>query len=209
MRQARRASSGFTLIELLIAVALMAILAVLSWRGLDSVLASRTHITRHTDETRAIAILFSQLDEDLRRSWPLRTLEALGRRPVMFRRDEVDGPVRVDLLREAPVDSPVRFERIVYRLRDGIVERGSLPWQPGLEDDLASATWQPLLADVDALLWRGWLSGHPDWQDGGALASVPSVPTGPASNRQYDPAGVELTVQRHGERLRRVFALRD
>mgnify|MGYP000992520889 CR=1 FL=1 len=53
MRACRR-TAGFTLLELLVAVALMAILAVLSWRGLDSVLASREHITAHTDETRAI-----------------------------------------------------------------------------------------------------------------------------------------------------------
>src|SRR5690606_23428024 len=90
MRACRR-TAGFTLLELLVAVALMAILAVLSWRGLDSVLASREHITAHTDETRAVSVLFSQLDEDLRRSWPLPHPDALGRRPVAVVRGDVDG----------------------------------------------------------------------------------------------------------------------
>ena len=36
-RSSRR-TAGFTLIELLVAVALLAILAVLSWRGLDAVI---------------------------------------------------------------------------------------------------------------------------------------------------------------------------
>ncbi len=205
----RRKIAGFTLLELLVAVALMAILAVLSWRGLDSVLTSREHITRHTDETRAISVLFSQLDEDLRRSWPLRHLDALGRRPVAFVRDDVDGPVRIDLLREAPVDSPVRFERIVYRMRDGLIERGFGPWRPGAEEETPLQVWQPLLADVDAIAWRAWLAGRNDWQDAAALVMLPP-PTGVASaDRQFDPAGVEFTFLRRGERLRRVFALRD
>lgn len=201
-----RRAAGFTLLELLVAVALMAILAVLSWRGLDSVLASREHITGHTDETRAISVLFSQLDEDLRRSWPLRHLDALGRRPLAFVRDDIDGPVRIDLLREAPIDSPVRFERVVYRLRDGLIERGFGPWRPGAENELPLQVWQPLLAEVDDIAWRGWLAGRNAWQDGAALVSLPP---GAAADRQFDPAGVELTLLRRGERLRRVFALRD
>ncbi|MBE0594910.1 MAG: prepilin-type N-terminal cleavage/methylation domain-containing protein [Gemmatimonadales bacterium] len=204
----RRPAAGFTLLELLVAVALMAILAVLSWRGLDSVLASREHIIGHTDETRAISVLFSQLDEDLRRSWPLHRLDALGRRPVAFVRDDVDGPVRIDLLREAPADSPIRFERIVYRLRDGLIERGFGPWRPA-DDDLPLPVWQPLLADVDAVAWRGWLAGRNDWQDAAALVSLPPSTGIAGADRQFDPAGVEITLLRRGEQLRRVFALRD
>lgn len=198
---------GFTLLELLVAVALMAILAVLSWRGLDSVLASREQIVRYTDETRAVSIVFSQLDEDLRRSWPLRRLDALGRRPVAFVRDDVDGPVRLDLLREAPVDAPLRFERIVYRLRDGLIERGSGPWRPGAEDTIR--VWQPLLAEVDLIGWRGWLTGRNEWQGADALVALPQREALPRTSRQFDAAGVEFTFLRHGERLRRVFALRD
>lgn len=205
----RRHLGGFTLLELLVAVALMAILAVLSWRGLDSVLASRAHITAHTDETRAISVLFSQLDEDLRRSWPLRNLDALGRRPVAFVRDDVDGPIRIDLLREAPSDSPIRFERVVYRLRDGLVERGFGPWRPGAEAEAPLQVWQPLLGGVDTIAWRAWLAGRNNWQDGPALVALPPSTGVASADRQFDPAGVELTLLRRGERLRRVFALRD
>ena len=39
--RSRVRTGGFTLVELLVAAALMAVLAVLSWRGLDAVLDSR------------------------------------------------------------------------------------------------------------------------------------------------------------------------
>ena len=71
---ARRAPRhrGFTLLELLIAIALMALLAVLGWRGLDSVLRSRERIAANSDDLRGLSVAFSQLDEDLRRSWVVR-----------------------------------------------------------------------------------------------------------------------------------------
>ena len=71
----RRRARGFTLIELLIAAALLAVLAVLAWRGLDSVLASRQRIVAASDELRSLTLAFAQLDEDLRRSWPVRLLK--------------------------------------------------------------------------------------------------------------------------------------
>ena len=37
----RRSSAGFTLIELMVAIAVMALLAIMSWRGLDGM--SRAH----------------------------------------------------------------------------------------------------------------------------------------------------------------------
>src|SRR5690606_41154958 len=81
MRACRR-TAGFTLLELLVAVALMAILAVLSWRGLDSVLASREPIPAPTHAPRALSVPFSPLVEAPRPSWPPRPRAAPRRRPV-------------------------------------------------------------------------------------------------------------------------------
>ena len=71
----RRGTGGFTLIELLIAATLLAVLALLSWRGLDTVLTSRNRIAKASDELRFLTIAFAQMDEDLRKSWPVRLLK--------------------------------------------------------------------------------------------------------------------------------------
>lgn len=63
-RSSRRAA-GFTLIELLVAVALLAILAVLSWRGLDAVIQSRERLVTESDELRSLTLALAQLEEDL------------------------------------------------------------------------------------------------------------------------------------------------
>ena len=49
---------GFTLIELLVACALMAVLALLSWRGLDSILQTRERLVVASDELRSLTLAF-------------------------------------------------------------------------------------------------------------------------------------------------------
>ena len=70
-----RSGRGFTLIELLVACALMAVLALLSWRGLESILQSRERLMIASDELRSLTLAFSQMDEDLLKSWPVNLLK--------------------------------------------------------------------------------------------------------------------------------------
>lgn len=121
-RPSRRVSRGFTLLEVLVACALLAVLAVIGWRGLEAVLSARDRITAYSDDLRAMTVAFSQIDEDLRRSWPVRLMR-LPRRPVAFA--VADGAVTLELLREGggALDS-TRVERVAYRLREGRLERG-------------------------------------------------------------------------------------
>ncbi|MGH6628041.1 MAG: PulJ/GspJ family protein, partial [Burkholderiaceae bacterium] len=46
----RRPPSGFTLIELLVAISVMALLAVLSWRGLDGMARAQAQTRQRADE---------------------------------------------------------------------------------------------------------------------------------------------------------------
>src|SRR3546814_4811983 len=50
MRRARSAQQGFTLIEVLVALALMALLSLISWRALDSVERSSERLQARSEE---------------------------------------------------------------------------------------------------------------------------------------------------------------
>ena len=41
---------GFTLVEMLVAIGLMALMAGLSWRGIDGMGAAQTHMQQRSDE---------------------------------------------------------------------------------------------------------------------------------------------------------------
>src|SRR6476660_7000846 len=52
---------GFTLIELLVAISVMAIVAVLGWRGLDSIVRARVALNADLDHTRGLQLAFAQM----------------------------------------------------------------------------------------------------------------------------------------------------
>lgn len=58
-------SRGFTLIELLVAIGLLALMAGLSWRGLDGMTRSQTQMRQHADEVLALQAGLGQWGADL------------------------------------------------------------------------------------------------------------------------------------------------
>jgi general secretion pathway protein J len=92
---------GFTLIELLIAITLMAVLAGLSWRGLDSLMRSRDITQAQVDKTAVLQTVLAQWQADLNAvqpvpsiadagvQWDGRTLR-LTRRATAWRADGAD-----------------------------------------------------------------------------------------------------------------------
>ena len=192
-RSARRRARGFTLIELLIAAALLAVLAVLSWRGLGAVLDSRRHIVAASDELRSLTLAFAQLDEDLRRSWPVRLLK-LEVPSIAFTVAGEQAVATLEVLREtgAATDA-TQLQRVAWRLRDGVLERGFGAWTAPSSDGIAASTgrssggtgtasgtansadgaggliWQPVLVGVRSLQMQGWVQGQ-GWVAGEALA---------------------------------------
>ncbi|UCE30240.1 MAG: prepilin-type N-terminal cleavage/methylation domain-containing protein [Burkholderiales bacterium] len=210
---------GFTLLELLIAVALLAVLAVLSWRGLNSVIDTRDRLANASDDLRALTVAFSQLDEDLRRSWPVRVLIP-GEPPIVFVAER-DGASMVLLREGGGALDPVRLERVAYRLRAGVFERGFARHLPGATAQSALFEWQPLIdrvARVDFRAWvdgRGWVSGEELLEVGAASGGTGlggSGGSGASSpGRTERPVtGVEVALERAGnERYVRVFSVKD
>ena len=57
--------AGFTLIELLVAIALMALMAAMSWRGLDGMTRAQTQMHQHADEVLTLQAGLAQWGADL------------------------------------------------------------------------------------------------------------------------------------------------
>ncbi len=64
-RQLNSRQNGFTLVELLVALVVMALLALLSWRGLDGMTRVQTQTQSHTDGVLALQAGLAQWQTDL------------------------------------------------------------------------------------------------------------------------------------------------
>jgi general secretion pathway protein J len=61
----RRSHRGFTLVELLVAIAVMALMAILSWRGLDGMSRAQTQTLARSDEVLVLQAGLAQWKSDL------------------------------------------------------------------------------------------------------------------------------------------------
>ncbi len=68
---ARRAPQGFTLIELLIAITLMGLMALMSWRGIDGMVRVQEQTRERGDALLALQVALSQWGADLDAVLPL------------------------------------------------------------------------------------------------------------------------------------------
>lgn len=108
--------AGLTLIELLIAISVLAFVAVLGWRGLDTIVRTRTALTEDLEQTRGLQLAFAQMQTDSANiasatQWP-------NRSPIDIARD------RLTLIRTTGGDGqPTRLQVITYRVRDGLLSR--------------------------------------------------------------------------------------
>lgn len=66
MKSKQRPASicGLTLIELLVAIGILAFIAVLGWRGLESLIRTRSSLDQELEQTRNLQIIFAQLQND-------------------------------------------------------------------------------------------------------------------------------------------------
>ncbi|MDO4905252.1 MAG: prepilin-type N-terminal cleavage/methylation domain-containing protein [Lautropia sp.] len=205
--------SGFTLIELLVAVGLLAIVSVLSWRGLDAVLQSRDRLVQESNDLRALTLTLSQLEEDLLQTWPIRNLST---RLVPLQVPQGIGTggapsQAIVLVREvARRGLPTRIQRVVYQVRDGVLARGFSEWQQGSTDGrvggaVQSLVWQPVLSNVRAVHVRGWANNT--WLGGEQLARMTAAPNlGVDGNPIPDDTSTSPEEVRASNQLRRDLA---
>ncbi|MDM0114494.1 prepilin-type N-terminal cleavage/methylation domain-containing protein [Variovorax sp. J22R133] len=70
-RRSRTRLRGFTLIELLVAIAVMALLAIMSWRGLDGMARTQSQLKGRADAVLTLQATLSQWGADLDAAVPL------------------------------------------------------------------------------------------------------------------------------------------
>jgi len=190
MRTCRTAShrTGFTLVELLVAIAVLAIVAVLGWRGLDGILRSRQALTAQMEQTRGIQLAFAQLQSDLEK---LVGGAVLGTRPRLL----ADAS-RLTFVRTVASETEAsRLQVVSYRIRDGVLARQESAatrelteldqlWQASVSDAVARPGIA-LQANVAAMTVRVWQNG----------AWVPASGDAVTGSGTGAPTGLEMALQ--------------
>jgi general secretion pathway protein J len=188
MRLNPRHSRGFTLIELLVAIAVMALMAILSWRGLDGMSRAQTQTQARADEVLVLQAGLGQWRADL---------DAMAESPQISSMDWDGRVLRITRRGSTRVDEGLRV--VAWTRRTGA---GStwLRWQspalttlgdwqsswsqaerwaqnPGDEDKKREVSIVPL-DDWQLFYFRGGAWSNPLSSDGPAAAAKTVSPEG-------------------------------
>jgi len=107
---------GFTLIELLVAITVLAIVAVMGWRGLDTIVRSREQLTRNMEQMRGLQLTFAQLQSDL---------EQIADKPLLREHQNILADnARLLFIRSVQSENAASQLQVVsYTIRDGVLAR--------------------------------------------------------------------------------------
>ncbi len=195
-------SRGFTLLELLVALALFAVLSVLAYGGLQSVLRAKTESETHSAELIALQSAYLRLGRDFEQVVPRPVRDAYGdEQPAL--KGGTGGEVLVELTHAGWPNpgqlSRSHLQRVAYAVRDGVLLR--LSWavldraqdSVPLEQRLLEGIGDPQLQFLDANgVWQ------PSW---------PAAGTAPADAGVL-PRAVELSWEVQGwGRIVRLFRI--
>lgn len=211
--------SGFTLVEVLVALAVMAVIAALAWRGVDGMLRAREGTRASLDRTTRLNTVLTQWEQDLQA-----VFDTQGIVPAIA----FDGQT-LRLTRLAAGGSAADGVQLVaWSLRSGVWQRWASPgvtrWAALQEHWLAS---QQLLGNEAQQLRL--LDGVDEWQvyfyrggrktnaqSSGDVVAVPASPaasppaagaSAPPRMREALPEGVQLLLKVNGQTLTRDIAL--
>ncbi len=199
LTMAARTQPGFTLIELLIAVTVLATLALIAWRGLDTLAATRTRLEPEAEELRTMVAVFGQLQIDYAQAADPQFISLTV--PPITAGD--GGNSALQIIRMAPreAEQAMALQRVLYTVRDGQLARAvSAPVRSAGLLAQAQLSSVPLLANIAALKVRAWKSQQ--WEDGASALMGTDMTT-------QLPAGIEVTlVHSNGTSLRKVLVTR-
>lgn len=206
MRLARRVG-GFTLIEILVALAIFAIMAVMSYRALAVLLDSRTQLNSETEKWRNCAIFFTRVESDLQSllNRSVRSADDLVAAPLSVNPDnQAESTLTLTRAGYAQAEGTLLApQRVGYRLRDGRVEM--LLWSHLDAAPRATPQVFPALPNVSDFKVR-LLDARANWQTRWPMVDNQ---TG-SSAKEVAPELVEMSVTlKSGETITRLFAMRS
>lgn len=192
---------GFTLVELLVAMAVLAVLASVSFRGLSAILEAEARVQSETRRWNDVAIAVAHMSRDLSLAVPRTVRDIAGSaRSAIIVGNSLDGSQgQLQITRIGDGDnasSQGGLRRIEYRLRAGTLEY--LVWPATDLAPGAAPSVNPVLENVAGLELRAL------GQDGTWSATWPAGQQANALPRALE-ARIALA---SGERITRLFTLR-
>jgi general secretion pathway protein J len=207
-----KTTRGFTLIELLVAITVLAIVAVLGWRGLDGIVRSREQLTQNMEKTRGTQLTFAQMQSDL---------EQMADKTLLRERQNMLAESgRLLFVRTAMVENaPSQLQVVSYVIRDGVLSRSESQgardlvqldalWKAALEQSgrQASVALQAGVSNMEFRVWEGGGWKQPDnsapADDRKCADPDPNAckDPGPKNNaaRPEGPTGLEISLQIEG-----------
>ncbi len=197
--------SGLTLVELLVAISILGFVAVLGWRGLDSIVRARVALTHDLEQTRGMQLAFAQMQNDCAH---LADAGLLHNRISFAAAAE-----RLTLIRTVFADNqPTRLKIISYRVDNGVLTRRESVATRDLRE--LDVLWQAEMNDTDTS--RGVVL-QPEvssmsiriWTSGGWRSDLDVLAAQAASTAISPPTGLEVTMQLRGRNtgLLKIFML--
>lgn len=206
--------TGFTLIELLVAIAILAIIAVMGWSGLDSIIRARQTLNRELEQSRGAQISFVQLENDCAH---LVSEAALPKRENLRAFD-----TQLILIRTVYEDNRApQLQVVAYKMQDGVFSRRESVATRDLQ--ILDSYWQSaingtdnmpvvkLQTDVSTFQMRTWNNDENSWRVAGTdLASDTRTAVIPKPGKDVPrKTGLEVTMQLVGQQnpLLKIFLL--
>ncbi|CAH0214426.1 hypothetical protein SRABI118_02065 [Massilia sp. Bi118] len=204
---------GFTLVELLVAISILAIVAVLGWRGLDGIIRARVALTNQMETTRGMQLAFAQMQSDCEH---IAGRDVLERRPYLL-----TGTDRFTMVREVFTENqPSRLQVVAYRIVNGTLVRRESPgvrdlvqldglWQAAVSDtDTSGAVaLQSGVAGMQILTWenKAWRQST-SAANAGSAAAAAAAAGGQAQQQDPNtvplpPTGMQVALQVQGQQV--------
>jgi general secretion pathway protein J len=196
------AARGFTLVEVAVALSIFALLSLLGYRALASLLDAQVQVSNASEHWGRLDRVFARIEGDLRTAVPRPVRFAGTNLPALQLATDADGVLRLEFSRAGPefvADPSSPGQRVAYRFRRATAAGAlELTYWPGLDVIAADSGRTFLLADGLAELRIRALGRQGTWLD-----------TWPVPGEQALPAAISLAMRgADGQWLERLFVLR-